>query len=54
MSVRNRYFKDVLPMQKKYIELQKKWADVKVNGNRDFDDNSINKLVKNIGYGYNK
>jgi len=26
-SVCKRYFKDVLPMQKKYVESQKRWAD---------------------------
>jgi uridine kinase len=31
-SVCSRYFNDVLPMQKKYVEPQKKWADVIING----------------------
>ncbi|MFA4932985.1 MAG: uridine kinase [Candidatus Omnitrophota bacterium] len=30
-SVCRRYFKDVLPMQKKYVEPQKKWADLIIN-----------------------
>jgi len=30
-SVCKRYFKDVLPMQKKYVEPQKKWADLIIN-----------------------
>jgi len=32
-SVCKRYFEDVLPMQERYVELQKKWADVIINGN---------------------
>ncbi|MFA5156297.1 MAG: uridine kinase [Candidatus Omnitrophota bacterium] len=31
-SVCFRYFNDVLPMQRKYVEPQKKWADVVING----------------------
>ena len=31
-SVCLRYFNDVLPMQKKYVEPQKRWADVVING----------------------
>ncbi len=30
-SVSKRYFNDVLPMQKKYVEPQKKWADWVIN-----------------------
>ena len=30
-SVCSRYFNDVLPMQKKYVEPQKRWADVIIN-----------------------
>lgn len=41
-SVRLRYFNDVLPMQKKYVEPQRKWANVVVDGNCNFDD----KLIK--------
>lgn len=32
-SVCSRYFKDVLPMQKKFVEPQKKFADIIINGN---------------------
>jgi uridine kinase len=31
-SVCIRYFNDVLPMQRKYVEPQKKWADLIING----------------------
>jgi len=31
-TVCRRYFKDVLPMQRKYVEPQKKWADLIING----------------------
>ena len=36
-----RYFKDVLPMQKKYVEPQKKLGDMIVNGDRPFDVKSL-------------
>jgi len=32
-SVCKRYFEDVLPMQERHVEPQKKWADVIINGN---------------------
>jgi len=32
-SVCSRYFNDVLPKQKRYVEPQKRWADVVVDGN---------------------
>ena len=31
-TVCRRYFKDVLPMQKKFVEPQKRWADLIING----------------------
>ena len=43
-SVCRRYFKDVLPMQKRYVELQKKWADIVVDGSKRFDGN-LSKLI---------
>ncbi|MFA5090334.1 MAG: uridine kinase [Candidatus Omnitrophota bacterium] len=47
-SVCYRYFNDVLPMQKKYVEPQKKWANVVVNGNQKFSSKLINRLVRSI------
>ncbi len=43
----NRYFKDVLPMQKLYVEPQKRWADAIVDGSDCCHPKVINK-IKNI------
>ena len=43
-SVCRRYFNDVLPMQKKYVEKQKRHADIVVNG----DDTDFSKLITTI------
>lgn len=47
-SVCKRYFDHVLPMQKKYVEPQKKWTDLIVDGTKKFDDKLLNKIVERI------
>ena len=44
-TVCTRYFKDVLPMQKKYVEPQKKLGDMVVNGDHPFDSKLIDKIL---------
>lgn len=45
-SVCKRYFSEVIPMQKRYVEPQKKWADLVVNGKDCSDKKIINKIRK--------
>ena len=47
-SVRSRYFNHVLPMQKRYVEKQKRWADVVVDGRHVISGEMIRKMVKKI------
>lgn len=44
-SVCERYFNDVLPMQRRYVERQKKWADVVVDG-KALDKKVVRKIVR--------
>ncbi len=46
-SVCRRFFVDVLPMQEKYVEPQKKYADIVLNGNSSIDK-SVNKTFRCI------
>lgn len=41
-----RYFQDVLPMQKKYVEPQKKYADIVINSHKKLDDRLLDRIVK--------
>ena len=43
-----RYFHDVLPMQKKYVEPQKKLADIVVDGSKKFDNNLLSNILNHI------
>lgn len=47
-SVCERYFNDVLPMQEKYVEPQKEWADVVIDGNKPFDRKLVSRIVRSI------
>jgi len=47
-SVCRRYFKDVLPMQEKFVERQKKWADIIIDGSKKFNDTLLRNIVKSI------
>ena len=47
-SVCQRYFHDVLPMQKKYVEPQKKLADIVVDGSKKFDNNLLSNILNHI------
>ncbi len=45
-TVCNRYFKYVLPMQEKYIQPQKKWVDITVDGRNTNNPRLFDKLIK--------
>ena len=47
-SVRKRYFEHVLPMQKKYVEKQKRWADLVIDGRETLTRGEIRKIVRKI------
>ena len=47
-SVCRRYFNEVLPMQKRYVETQKRWADVIVNGRKRITRKEISRIMERI------
>ncbi|PIQ89478.1 MAG: uridine kinase [Candidatus Omnitrophica bacterium CG11_big_fil_rev_8_21_14_0_20_42_13] len=47
-STCRRYFKDVLPMQVKYVEPQKRCADIAVNSSKKLGDKTLDKIVRRI------
>jgi uridine kinase len=47
-SVCYRYFVQVLPMQRKYVEPQKKYADLLINGERNFNKKLFVSILKQI------
>ncbi|MEK6715273.1 MAG: uridine kinase [Candidatus Omnitrophota bacterium] len=47
-SACRRYFQDVLPMQKKYVEPQKKLADIVIDTDKKLDDRLWDGIIKHI------
>lgn len=47
-SVCRRYFNEVLPMQKRYVETQKRRADVIVNGRKRITHKEISRIMERI------
>jgi len=48
-SVCRRYFKDVLPMQRRFVEPQKNWADMVVDSCETEESRLLDRLVRALG-----